>query len=90
MFKNDNLENKWYFYGMNYKDVKSRVYGTMYEKSIRVYNNISLWNRLLPIPYHYQRFNPCLKRRRVSENYLLPAMLVLEVLDNIIKKIPIR
>ena len=85
MFKNDNLENKWFLYGMPYKDVKSRVYGTLYEKEIRVYNNITLFNRMLPIPYRYQRMKPPgLKRRRVNENYRTPAMLILEILDNII------
>ena len=84
MFKNDNLENRWFFYGMPYKDVKTRVYGTLYERELRGYNNITLFNRMLAIPYRYQRYRSSLKRRRVNENYKIPAMLILEILDNII------
>ena len=84
MFKYDSLESRWFFYGMPYKDVKTRVYGTLYEREIRVYNNITLFNRLLPVPWRYQRYRSSLKRRRVDENYKIPAMLVLEILDCII------
>ena len=85
MFKNDNIENKWFMHGMPYKDIQSIVYGTLYEKDLRIYSNINMWNSLLPIQNRYQRLRPPgLKRRRVNENYIIPAMLILEILQNII------
>ena len=84
IFKNNNLENKWFFYGLPYKDVNSTYYGAMYHKDIRVYNNINIWNSLIPIPYRYQRLPPGLKRRRFDEKYIMPIMLVIEMLENII------
>ena len=84
MFKNNNIENKWFMYGMPYKDVKSIEYGAMYEKNLRVYSNIKSWNNLIAMPWRYQRLPPGLKRRRFDYRYIVPVMLIIEVLENII------
>ena len=71
-------------YGMPYKDVNSMYYGAIYDQDIRVYNNIRFWNNLIPIPYRYQKLPPGLKRRRFDYRYIIPAMMVLEILQSII------
>ena len=81
IFKNNILENKWYFYGMNYNDVDSINYGSTYNKHIRIYSNIFTWNNNV-----INRYHPMLKskKRKFNDVVKIPAILIREILYSIL------